>query len=282
MGSGDTVTFTLTEASDGQFTPSRDDPFATFDPSRLMPLNGPIHLVGAEPGDTVELEFLELVPEGTGWTAVLPGLGLLADQFTEPHLHHWDLAGRADGADFLGAAIVPIRPFCGVVGVCPAGPEIPPMMPPGRHGGNLDCRDLTAGSSLFLPVQVPGALVSLGDPHAAQGDGELCVSAIEASLSGAMVVRLHKRSLPGPQYRTPGHRPDGQGYHVTTGIGPDPMAAARDATSAMIDHLGSVYGLDPIDAYVLSSVAVDLRFSEVVCVPNVVVSAYLPLSIMNG
>lgn len=284
IGDGDTVSFELTEASDGQFdADSTVAAVASFDWDRVYPLAGPITVAGAEPGDVLEVEFQELHPLEWGWTVVLPGLGLLSDQFPEPHLHIWDLSDGA-GADFRGVARIPLRPFCGVVGVCPDTVEARSVLPPGHFGGNIDCRDVTVGTKIYLPVQVAGARLALGDPHAAQGDGEVCVSAIEASASGSAHVRLHKgRSIPAPQLDIPGpFRPgaDAAGCYATMGVGPDLMAAARDAVSAMIDHLGRTYGLDPLDAYVLSSVAVDLRISEVVDAPNWVVSAYLPKAIM--
>ncbi|MEU0507095.1 acetamidase/formamidase family protein [Nocardia sp. NPDC005998] len=284
IGSGDVVEFELQEATGGQFDPtSTVAAVDTFDWDRVYPLMGPVRVHDAEPGDTLAIEFLDMRTVEWGWTAVLPGLGLLTDQFPEAHLHIWDLAGGH--AEFGDVATIPVRPFCGVVGVCPNVAEPQPVLPPGNFGGNLDCRDLTAGTTLYLPVQVPGALLSFGDPHAAQGDGELCVSAIEASMSGAARVTLHKnRAITAPQFATAGPlRPgiEDRGYYATTGVAPDLMAAARAATSAMIDHLGARYGLAPIDAYILCSVAVDLRIIEIVDAPNWVVGAYLPLALMH-
>lgn len=286
IADGDTISFELTEATGGQIdADSTVHAVAGFDWDRVYPLAGPIMVAGAEPGDTLEIEFTELVSVDWGWTAVLPGLGLLSEQFPDAHLHLWDLSdGRH--ADFLGLARIPLHPFCGVVGLCPDTAEPLSVLPPGHFGGNLDCRDVTVGAKLYLPVQVEGARLALGDPHAAQGDGELCVSAIEASLSGSATVRLHKgRTITGPQLDTPGPaRPgiDRDGYHATLGVAPDLMQAAREAALAMIDHLGRTYGLDPVDAYVLCSVAVDLRINEIVDAPNWVVGAYLPKSIMTG
>ncbi|HWN31894.1 MAG TPA: acetamidase/formamidase family protein [Pseudonocardia sp.] len=292
VSDGDTIAFSVQEALAGQFDGlATGDPLPEVDWDRVYPLAGPVLVHGAEPGDTLEIEVLEVSPTDWGWTAVVPGLGLLADDFPVAHFHRWDLSGAADGAgfggaDFKGLATVPVRPFLGVMGVCPDTVEPLPVLPPGHFGGNLDCRDLVAGARLYLPIQVPGARLALGDPHAAQGDGEVCVSAIEASASGAVRVRLHRgRRIPGPQLRTPGplrRGIDDAGYYATMGVGPDLMAAARDALRAMIDHLGTEYGLAPLDAYVLSSTCVDLKITEVVDAPNWVVSAYLPLSIMRG
>lgn len=151
IASGATISFDLTEASDGQFLPGTTaEAAATFDWDRVYPLLGPIMVDGAEPGDTLEIEFLDMTSLAHGWTAVLPGLSLLPDQFPDAHVHHWDLTGGR-WADFLGLARVPIHPFCGVVGVCPDTVEAQSVMPPGQFGGNVDCRDLTVGTKLFLP-----------------------------------------------------------------------------------------------------------------------------------
>jgi acetamidase/formamidase len=282
---GDTITFDATEASGGQFESYRNgDPFPPLDPDGIYPLLGPVEVAGAEVGDVVELEVLDYRLGASGWTAVLAGKGLLPEDFPDPHLHHWDLA---DGfADFLGAASIPLRPFLGVMGTSPVAPEPTNPGPPGAFGGNVDCRDLIVGTRLFLPVLVPGARLMVGDPHAAQGDGEVCTSAIEASLSGELRVRVHRgRTLAAPQFQTAGPLRAGledQGYYATMGVGPDLHRAAQDAVRSMIDHMGTEYGIDPVDAYVLSSVAVDLKITEIVDAPNWVVTAYLPTAMMRG
>jgi acetamidase/formamidase len=240
-------------------------------------------VAGAEPGDAVELEVVEYRSGTWGWTSVLEDFGLLADDFPDLHVHRWELG---DGvADFKGVATIPLRPFLGVMGATPDTAEPLSPFPPGHFGGNIDTRDITHGASILLPVQVPGARIMVGDPHAAQGDGEVCGAAIEASLSGALGVRLHKGlALPAPQFRTSGPLRagiDDAGYYATMGVAPDLMTASQDAVRAMIDHLGRTYGLDPLDAYVLCSVIVDLKISEVVDQPNWVVSAYLPNSVFR-
>lgn len=286
IGSGDTISFDqVPEAAGGQFDDYRaGDAIPELDFEKLYPMLGPIMVEGAEPGDVLELELLEYESHGWGWTATLPGMGLLAEEFADPHLHIWDFKGSST-ADFKGVASVPVRPFLGVLASTPDTDEPQGVIPPGHFGGNIDCRDLIAGTKVFLPVQTPGARLMLSDPHAAQGDGEVCVSAIEAPLGGRMKVTLHKGwSIPAPQFQTPGPLRSGiedKGYYATMGVGPDLMGAAKDAVRYMIDHMSRRYGLDPLDAYVLSSVAVDLKISEVVDAPNWVVSAYLPLSIMN-
>jgi acetamidase/formamidase len=283
VADGDAVRFSVQEALSGQFDALRTgDAVPELDWDAVYPMAGPIVVEGAEPGDVLEIEVVDVTPVDWGWTAVVPGLGLLAEDFPDSHFHRWELTGGPT-ADFLGVAAVPVRPFLGVIGVCPDVAEPAPVLPPGHFGGNLDCRDLVAGARLYLPVQVPGARLALADPHAAQGDGEVCVSAIEASASGEVRVRLHKdRRIRGPQLRTPGPLRAGledAGWYATTGVGPDLMAAAKDAVRAMIEHLGREYGLSPVDAYVLCSVCVDLKVVEVVDAPNWVVGAYFPLAV---
>ena len=202
VGDGDVVTFDAEECSAGQLADhvnGATPPMLDYD--LLYPLVGPIMVAGAQPGDTVELEILDYRPGTWGWTSVLPDFGLLAADFPDYHVHRWEL--RDGAADFLGAATVPLRPFLGVMGATPDSDEPLSPFPPGYFGGNIDTRDLVAGTSLFLPVSTPGARVLLGDPHAAQGDGEVCGAAIEASLSGAIRIRLHRgRTIPAPQFRT--------------------------------------------------------------------------------
>lgn len=285
VGDGDVITFDAVECSAGQLDGFRNgDPVPPLDYDQLYPLVGPIVVDGAEPGDAVELEVVDLTSGSWGWTAVLANFGLLSDDFPQPHVHRWQLGPTA--TDFKGLATIPLRPFLGVLGATPDSAEPLSPFPPAHFGGNIDTRDIGVGSSVLLPVQVPGARIMVGDPHAAQGDGEVCGSAIEAGLRGALRVRLHRgRTLPAPQFRTPGPLRagiDDAGYYATMGVAPDLMQASKDAVRAMIDHLGREYGLDPLDAYVLASVAVDLKISEVVDQPNWVVSAYLPLSIMTG
>jgi acetamidase/formamidase len=166
------------------------------------------------------------------------------------------------------------------MGVAPAEPGPHSVVPPRRVGGNLDIRDLTAGTTLYLPVEVAGALFSVGDTHAAQGDGEVCGTAIESRMDVALRFEVEKgANLLMPRFTTPGpatRHLDARGYECTTGIGPDLMEAARIAVSQMIDLLGRQQGLSAVDAYMLCSVCGDLRISEIVDMPNWVVSFYFP------
>ena len=143
--------------------------------------------------------------------------------------------------------VIPIEPFFGTMGVCPADASKQAVMPPGIFGGNMDIRQLTRGSTLYLPVQVEGALFSCGDAHAAQGDGEVCVTGIEAPMYATLRFTLEKgRAIPAPQFLTPGPltpRVDTAGFYGTTSVGPDLYKASQDAVRAMIDHLVATYRL---------------------------------------
>jgi formamidase len=275
-------------------------------------------VTGAEPGDLLEVELVSYETDDFGTTAVIPGFGYLADLFTDPYLVKWDIRdGLARAAELPGVA-VPEEAFAGVIGVAPSHerleairrreealaergqpvadsmPEraVPPeaadglrTIPPRELGGNLDIRQLVAGSRLWLPVDVPGALFSIGDLHFAQGDGEVCGTAIE--VAGAVTVRFALRKDGAarrfPSFETPA-RP-GRRSFATTGIpvdaGMDLNVAAREALLEMIDHLEATYGFARAAAYALCSAAVDLRISEVVDVPYPLVSALLPLDVFE-
>jgi formamidase len=283
------------------------------------PLTGPVHVEGAEPGDILEVEFLSYETADVGVTAVIPGFGFLADLFTEPYVVSWHLEGGLARSQQLPGVAVPEDTFAGVVGVAPShellatirareeaiaaagGPvadalpesAVPPesagglrTIPPRTLGGNLDIRQLVAGSRLLLPVSVPGALLSIGDLHFAQGDGEVCGTGIE--VAGAVTARLGLQRDPPwrpryPAYVTPA-RPARPSF-ATTGI---PIAAPMDLTVAaraalveMIDYLEAAHGIERLAAYALCSVVVDLRISEAVDVPYPLVSALLPLDIFD-
>jgi acetamidase/formamidase len=272
--------------SDNQITPdSTTDVIAGLDWDRVYPLAGPIAVAGAQPGDTLAVEVLDLHTQGWGWTAILPGLGLLSDDFAEPYLRIFDLSA-GDATRFADGVTIPIQPFMGTMGVCPAGASAQPVMPPGRFGGNLDTRQLTIGTTLYLPVEVEGALFSCGDAHATQGDGEVCVTGLESPMYGALRLTLLKdRRIPAPQYRTVGPVSSivsPAGFYGTTGVGPDLFVDAQEAIRAMIEYLSQEHGLSPEDAYLLCSLCVDLRISEIVDAGQYVVSALLPLSIFDA
>lgn len=248
-----------------------------LDFSKVNPVTGPVYVEGAQPGDALAIDILDFDQSGWGWTGIIPGFGLLAEDFTEP----WLNISRYDEkrVEFRPGIHLPTRPFPGTIGVALAEPGLHSVVPPRSQGGNLDIRDLTRGSRLYLPVAVPGALFSLGDTHAAQGDGEVCGTAVESAMTVRLRLSLVKDAdISRPQYRVPAAAVSepAAGFHATTGVGPDLMAASKDAIRAMIDHLGREYRLEPTLAYALCSVAVHLRISEIVDAPNWVVSAVLP------
>jgi acetamidase/formamidase len=281
---GDVVELETKEASDGQIVPgSQVDILSKLDFSVIHPLTGPVAVVGAEPGDMLEVEMLDIRPKEWGWTGIIPGFGLLASDFTDPYLKVWELH---DGYAYFKPGIrIPLEPFCGVMGVAPAEPGSLDTIPPRLNGGNIDIKQLVKGAKLFLPVLYRGALFSLGDAHAAQGDGEVCGTAIEGPMVVTVRFGLHKGvSIPELQYTTPGsavEKANKKGYYVTTGHSPDLFEAAQKATRNMIAHLTKHYSLTSHEAYALCSVTVDLRVSEVVDAPNWLISAFLPLDIFE-
>jgi len=281
IDSGDVVVIECAEPI-GQVEPDwTDDDFAAADPSLAHALSGAIFVRGARPGDTLEIDFLELHHKGWGWSGHIPGFGLLADDFEGAHIHHWELDG--DVCRFADGIEVPAEPFPGVIGVAPRESGRLDTFPPRSNGGNLDTRDLVAGSTAWLPVHADGALFSIGDCHSAQGDGEVCGSAVESPMT--VTVRLTVRDdLHVPEFQARRRAPQAivdSEWHITTAHGPDLYENARSATRYMIDWLGANRGLDPADAYLLCSTAAHLRISEIVDAPNWVVSLHFPLGIFR-
>jgi acetamidase/formamidase len=282
VASGAMLELKCRDASNGYFTAqSTAGDVATMPFDQINPVTGPIFVEGAEPGDVLAITLDSFNPSGFGWTANIPGFGLLSDQFTAPALAlwHYDTASLAPAA-FGQFAKVPLKPFAGTIGLAPGEPGLHSVVPPRRVGGNLDIRDLAAGTTLYLPVEVAGALLSIGDTHAAQGDGEVCGTAIESQMDVVVKLDLIKSTpLAAPRFSTPGpvtRHLDGAGYEAFTGIGPDLMEAARQAVSNTIDWLCREHHMPAEQAYMLCSVCGDLRISEVVDLPNWVVSFYFP------
>jgi formamidase len=328
---GDEVVLETRDAFDGQMGPRVTlDTVASPNLGVVHPLTGPVYVEGVEPGDLLEIEILEVVPDSYGYTVQVPGFGFLRDVFSEPFIVRWDIAdGWATSGDLPGVRI-PGAPFMGTIGLAPgrdalsrirareqaaldrggfvlppapegAVPADPPIgaeglrtVPPREQGGNVDIKQLGAGTRLLIPVDTPGALFSAGDAHFAQGDGEVCGTAIEMRAT----LRVRFGRLPGaardrgitdpafsrtdywvaPDYAAP------RRFYATTGVsvGKDGTVRAEDATLAarnallnMIDHLGE-RGWTRQQAYAICSVAVDLKVSQLVDVPSFLVSAFLP------
>ena len=204
---GSTIHFECIDSSGGQINSgSVVQNVIDLDFAKVNPVTGPVYIEGAEPGDALKITIREFVPSGVGWTANIPGFGLLADQFTEPALHVWKYDPQSMAPSLFGpGGKVPLKPFAGTIGLAPAEPGLHSVVPPRRVGGNMDIRDITEGVTLYLPVEVEGALFSIGDTHAAQGDGEVCGTAIESQMNVAATFDLVKgANLASPRFTTPG------------------------------------------------------------------------------
>jgi acetamidase/formamidase len=275
---GDEITVETTDASNGQLTAeSTADDVPHLDFTRVNPVTGPFAVEGARPGDALVVDILDVEVGAWGWTASIPGFGLLADDFPDPHLR---VSTIADGrVELLPGVSVPVVPMVGTIGVAPPEPGPHPMVPPSRWGGNLDVRHIGPGARLVLPVGVDGALLSLGDAHAAMGDGEVSGTGVETDATVRLRVGLRRDAAPRtPMVETHPRTHRTGAALATTGVGPDLMAAAVEATRALVEEVVRRTGLAPADAYLLASVAADLKISEVVDAPNWVVSAHLELA----
>ena len=330
---GDEVVMPTRDAVDGQIGPDAGvEDVLGLNPNVIHPLTGPVHVAGAEPGDLLVVDIVEVAPAGFGFTLQSPGFGFLREEFPDPFVVRWQIAdGWATSADLPGVRI-PGEPFMGTIGVAPSHPlmetarlreaelsgrggmvDLPQpadavpagdpiaaeglrTIPPRENAGNVDIKQLTAGTRLLIPVWVEGALFSAGDAHFAQGDCETCGQAIEirATLTARLDVRKGEAAARGVrdlqfERRAPSGRPASP-YFATTGVcverdgtnrAEDLTLAAKNALRHMIEHLRSAYGYSSQQAYALCSVAVDLKVSQVVDVPNVLVSAFLPLDIFE-
>ena len=272
---GDTVIFEINDVESWQLDwDSTHADVMKLDPSKLYPLAGPVFVEGVKPGDVLIVDVIDVKVGDFGWSVIQPGFGLL-EEFKKPFLYKWDLTNKKYAA-FEKGIRVPLNPFCGVLGVAPRTRGFTEVGPPGKHGGNMDVRQLTAGSRVEIPVWVEGALFSAGDVHAAMGDGEVCGSAIECAGTATIRFRVEKKArLSYPRFFTKGDGKPAKGYYATTGIGSDLMEASKQSVRNMLRHLTDTYGLTDEEAYVLCSVAADLRVHEVVDRPNWVVGTMI-------
>jgi acetamidase/formamidase len=281
---GDTVRFDIHMAGWKQIERGQSYAETNFDFDTLYNLLGPVHVAGAEPGDVLEVEILELQPGPWGWCAVLPELGLLPEDFKEPFTRFFDLT-TGDTTELAGVQI-PIEPFLGTMGVLPDDLDHATPFPPHKGGGNVDTRHLKAGTTLELPVFREGALFSCGDSHAAQGDGEVCVAAIETDMVATLRFGLRKGGAGStPRFVVPGPltpRVDAGGWYGTMGIHQDLMQGAKEAVRGMIEMVVERHGLEREDAYVLCSLAGDLKILEIVDAGVWNVGFTMPRSIFAG
>lgn len=221
-------------------------------------LTGPVAIEGSQPGDVLEVEILDIrLRSSYAWMMFQPASGILPEEF--PYLKEKlvRLDTQNNLAEFGPGVRIPIHPFFGNFGVAPPMGRIS-SGPPAYNGGNMDNKWLVAGTKVYLPVQVPGALFAVGDGHAAQGDGEVCVTALETNLTGEFRFTVRKnQKLLWPRAETPTHI-------ITMGLHENLDDAARLATKEMIDYLTAEYGLSRDEAYMLTSAAVDLHVTQVV------------------
>ena len=336
IGEGEEIALETRDALDGQITPATTvADIATLNAGAVHPLTGPVFVKGAQPGDILEIEFTDIIPQPTAFSAILPGLGFLRDVMTEPFLVHWQIKDdwatsaqlpgvRIPGAPFMGvSAVAPSsRTACRVdraraardrprrhgaaarpAGAVPAGPcglTGLRTLPPRENGGNFDVKQLTKGAKLYLPVFKEGALFSTGDGHFAQGDGEVCVTAVEMGATAVVRFKVHKglatrRKFTAPVFSRTTYFTDpryaaperflgvmGMPINAAGEIEAENLTlACRNAVLHMMELLQE-RGFSRQQAYVICSVAVDLRISNVVDVPNYVVSALLPEAIFDA
>lgn len=273
--SGAVVEVFTVEASDGQLTlESTAEDLATLDFDPIHPLTGPIYVEGAEPGDVLAVHLYEIEVGDWGWSAIIPDFGFLADSFPDAYLKTFEIDHGLQSVQFSPDISLDLYPFAGVMGVAPATDSLLSTIPPRANGGNMDNRHMTVGTTVYFPVFTTGALFSIGDTHAVQGDGEVSGTALEAPMRIVMDLTVIKdgRSIPEPQYETPS-------YYAVTAFATDIDEAATKATSYMIDYLVDERNLSREDAYILISLAGDLKISEVVDVPHVLVSLHIPKKI---
>ncbi|GJJ14611.1 hypothetical protein Clacol_008877 [Clathrus columnatus] len=266
INSGDIINFDCLDASNGQITPSSTtETLSQLVFSQLDQVNGPVYVTEATPGDTLEVEIISIQTADWGWTGIIPGFGLLSDEYPTPNLKIWKIDTENAVAWFNDSICIPIKPFAGEMGVAPGEPGAHSTIPPYKTGGNIDTKHLTVGAKLYLPVEVPGALFSIGDGHAAQGDGEICGTAIETPIrvQVRLTVLKNKSYVKTPHFHTPPVNITEEKYYTTTGVGPDIREAARDAARFMIQYLQTEHTLTRDEAYMLCSVAGDLRLHEV-------------------
>lgn len=275
INSGEVVEISTEEATDGQLTIDSDTSDLmklSFDP--IHPLTGPIYINDAAPGDVIAVTLHKIEIGDWGWTAILPGFGFLADEFTEPHLRTFELAGK-NTLRFSEGIEIPLRPFPGVLGVAPDTDSLLSTIPPRANGGNMDDPNIIEGTTVYLPVFVEGALFSIGDAHAAQGLGEVCGTAIEAPMKFLVEIELLKgSSIEEPQY-------ENQEVYAVTAFATTIDEAAKKATRYMIDWLVKEKGLSRNDAYMLCSLAGDLKIAEVVDVPHMLVTMSIKKEVLE-
>jgi acetamidase/formamidase len=283
---GDTVTFECADSSGGQVQPdwTSDDFKTRFDALKVHALTGPVIIDGARPGDKLEIKIEHYQHHGWAWTSLVPGLGLLEDDFPDHHLFIWKLDG--DRTQSFPGVTLDLHPFAGIIGVQRAEPGEFRTRAPGCFGGNMDVRQLGAGTTLFLPVLAPGGGVLVGDCHAAQGDGEVCINGMEAAMDVTLTFNLHPGRAPaGPYAIFPGGftlpRYATKPWHLFIESNINPREACKSAVRRAIDFIVARLGVTPQLAYMLCSVVLDLKISQLVNAPTTTITACLPEAIFD-
>ncbi len=277
---GEKIQFDCRDASNGIITSDTDANDMRDESWAGHALTGPVAVNGAQVGDVLAVEIQSVEHNGWGYTLFRPGNwdeGLLPEEFEDPGFYFWHLSDKF--AHFENDIKIPLAPFPGVIGVVPENNKPCSTVPPREVGGNLDIKHLVEGSTVYIPVAVDGGLLSIGDGHAAQGDGEVCLSAIEAPLTVTVKVEIKPNmKINGPQFEVPAESAaiETGPLYATTGIADNLMSATKKAILEMIEYFVIEHGLTSEQAYILSSVSVDLKINEVVNEPNYVVSAYVP------
>jgi acetamidase/formamidase len=263
------------EATGGQLNiDSTIEDLANVDFDRVHTLTGPIYVEGAEAGDVLAVELIELEPGDWGWTGMTPTFGFLAGEIQESDLKTFKLDKERNLVHFADGISIPLKPFAGVMGVAPDTDEMLNTIPPRANGGNMDDPNIRQGVTAYFPVFVEGALFSIGDTHAVQGMGEVVGTAVESPMRILFRISVIKgRSIDEPQYET-------DDYYATTGFGTTIDEAALKATRYMIRHIMETYGLSEGEAYMLCSLIGDLKIAEVVDLPHVLVTMHIPKNIL--
>lgn len=266
------------EATDAQLNINstlEDMASVSFDP--IHPLTGPIYVEEAQPGDVLAVTMHKIEVGNWGWSAIFPGFGYLADTYTEPRLKIFEIDSTDRLIHFSDKIKIPTRPFAGVMGVAPDTDSLLSTIPPRANGGNMDDPNMVEGTTVYFPVFVEGALFSIGDAHAVQGMGEVSGTAVESPMRFVFELKLLKGQKPylnEPQYET-------DDYYAVTAFGTTIDAATKKAVKYMIEYLVNEHGLTEEDAYILCSLAGDLKIAEVVDVPNMLVTMHISKEVLG-
>ena len=275
--SGSVIEAFTEEASDRQFQLGAGiDAILNLDFGPIHPLTGPVYVEDAQPGDILAVTLHKIELGEWGWTAIAPGFGFLSEDFPDAAVKTFSLGKDATSINFSNGINIPLRPFPGVMGVAPATDSLLSTIPPRENGGNMDDPNLVEGTTVYFPVLVEGALFSIGDTHAVQGLGEVSGTAVEAPMRIVYELNLIKggRRIQEPQYET-------DKYYAVTGFATTIDEAAKKATRYMIDYLVAEHGLTPEEAYMLCSLAGDLKIAEVVDVPHVLVTMHMSKEVLG-